>query len=89
MRIDPLSTYPMNYVTVPANVTPVKNATQAPKSGLRPQDLNALLKSMVNSKNALAMKLVSITYNQKGQMQNTLAQTLPELFIGNNIDTRA
>ncbi len=89
MRVEPLNMYPVNYVTFPANVKPVRNVTQAPRSGLRPQDLSNLLKSMANSKNALAMKLVSISYNQKGEIKSTLARTLPELFVGNKIDARA
>ncbi|GEM_PF-2371142 len=89
MRVDAVNVQPVNYVTFPASVTPVKNVTQAPRSGIRPQDLNNLLKSMVNSKTAMAMKLASIAYDEKGQVKNTLVQTLPELFVGNRLDTRA
>ncbi len=89
MRVEPVNIQPVNYVTFPANVKPVKNVTEAPRSGIRPQDLNNLLKNMVNSKTATAMKLVSIAYNEKAQVKSTLTQTLPELFVGNRLDARA
>jgi hypothetical protein len=89
MRVDAVNVQPVNYVTYPANVSPVKNVTEAPRSGIRPQDLNNLLRSMVNSKTATAMKLVSIAYNEKAQVKSTLTESLPELFVGNRLDERA
>jgi len=89
MRIDALNVQPVNYVTFPASVSPVKSVTHAPRSGIRPQDLNNLLRNMANSKTNMAMKLASIAYNEKGQVKSTLTQTLPELFVGNNVDARA
>ncbi len=89
MRVEPLNMRPATYVTFPANVRPIRNVTQAPRSGLRPQDLNDLLKSMVNSKNAMAMKLISVAYDQRGKIKSTLVNTLPELFVGNKMDVRA
>lgn len=75
MRVEPVNIQPVNVVTVPATVRPVESATQAPRSGIRPQDLNNLLRMS--------------TYNDRGQIRNGMVNSFSELFSGTKIDTRA
>lgn len=74
MRIQPLNFPSINRV-IPTVVNPVRSVTQAPKSGIRPEDFNNLLKMTA--------------YNRKGQPHKGMVNTLSELFNGSKIDTRA
>ncbi len=74
MRVEPVNFPSVNRV-IPTVVNPVRSVTQAPKSGIRPEDFNDLLKMTM--------------YNRKGQLHGGMTTTLSELFTGSKMDTRA
>ncbi len=74
MRVHPVNLPSVNRI-VPTVVDPIRSVTQAPKSGIRPQDLNNLLRMSI--------------YNEHGQVRNGMVNTFSELFCGSKIDTRA
>ncbi len=76
MRVQPVNLPPVNRI-VPTVVNPVRTVTQAPKSGIRPEDLNKLLRMS--------------TYDHKGRAYSSrgMVTTFSELFSGSKIDTKA
>ncbi len=74
MRVQPVGLPSINRV-IPTVVNPVRSVTQAPRSGIRPEDFNNLLKMAA--------------YNRRGQPHRGMVNTLSELFNGFKIDTKA
>jgi|YelNatPaOPRAMG01_1025707.scaffolds.fasta_scaffold218129_2 hypothetical protein len=75
MRIDSVNISSVQGV-FPAKVNPVVSATEASKSGVRPEDLNKLMKMT--------------TYNENGKtQQTTMIRNFADIFSGAKVDTRA
>lgn len=74
MRIDAVNLPPINYV-ITSRVNPVVSVTHAPQSGVRPQDLNKLIKMS--------------TYDEHGNFKTNMVTNFGDIFNGGKIDVRA
>ncbi|MGC8636718.1 MAG: hypothetical protein ACP5RU_07395 [Athalassotoga sp.] len=75
MRIDAANLPPVDYIVM-SRVNPVTSVMHAPQSGVRPQDLNKLMKMS--------------TYDERGNVKTTnMVTNFGDIFNGGKIDVRA
>ncbi|BBJ28277.1 hypothetical protein [Athalassotoga saccharophila] len=75
MRIDAANLPPVDYIVM-SRVNPVVSVTHAPQSGVRPQDLNKLMRMS--------------TYDERGNVKTTnMVTNFGDIFNGGKIDVRA
>lgn len=75
MRVDAVNISPVSYAVM-SRVNPIVSTTDASKSGVRPEDLNKMMKMS--------------TYDEKGNMrQSNMVKSFSDIFTGGAIDVKA